>query len=360
MNSSALLATENLSIFDPVSPAGESIRGLSIFVTAVCAGIFLVVEIILIYAISRFRRRPGTPGTEPPQVYGSAPIEIAWTAAPGLIVFVLVLVTARTLWETAPPPPKPKEGDDAVFVTVVGRQWWWEYHYTHHNGKPIRADGDADLITANELVMPASEPAAEGRPARPRRTYLRLTSADVAHSYWVPRLHGKTDLIPGKKPDNATFFETSQAGLYLGQCAEYCGTQHAHMDFYVKAVSQADYAAFVSAFQGGPVTPAAGSPEANGQQVFKQAGCSGCHAIGAAPQGAVLIGPNLTHFGSRGTIAGAVLTNTPTNLKEWILHAQDVKPGADMPSFDGSAAPTYRALSQSQVDDLVAYLESLK
>jgi cytochrome c oxidase subunit 2 len=128
----------------------------------------------------------------------------------------------------------------------------------------------------------------------------------------------------------------------------------------VKAVSAAYYAAFVSAYQAGPASPAAGSPEANGQNVFKQAGCSGCHAIGAGPKGAVLIGPNLTHFGGRGTIAGAVLTNRPQNLAEWILHAQDVKPGADMPSFDGSALPTYPKLSQSQVDDLVAYLESLK
>jgi cytochrome c oxidase subunit 2 len=143
---SADTSPQNLSIFAPASPGTESIRTLSVLVLAITAFIFLIVEGILVYSLFRFRRRanpgppggnpePGSPAREPPQVYGSNPIEIAWTAAPALIVFVLVLVTARTLWEVEVPPPEPQEGDHTLFVTVIGRQWWWEYQYDHYNGK---------------------------------------------------------------------------------------------------------------------------------------------------------------------------------------------------------------------------------
>src|SRR5215472_12477466 len=169
-------AAQSLSIFDPASPPAESIRSLSVLVLAITGFIFIAVEGILIYSIVRFRRRAaaGTPlptetagesakrEMEPPQVYGSKPIEIAWTAAPALVVFVLVLVSARTLWEVNIPPPLPRAGDNTLFVTVIGRQWWWEYIYDHYNGKPIRAVGpggkeiDLPVITANELHVPAS------------------------------------------------------------------------------------------------------------------------------------------------------------------------------------------------------------
>src|SRR5215472_13203894 len=231
MNPLQLLATgeptQNLSIFDPASPPAESIRNLSVLVLAITGFIFVVVEGILIYSIVRFRRRAAAASAQPPQVYGSKPIEIAWTAAPALIVFVLVLVTARTLWEVNVPPPRPRVGDNTLFVTVVGRQWWWEYTYDHYNGKPIRAlgpdgkDTNLPVKTANELHVPASEDGVR------RPVYLTLKSADVCHSFWVPRLAGKIDLIPGRT--NHLWFRTDRPGMYLGQCAEYCGTQHAKM-----------------------------------------------------------------------------------------------------------------------------------
>src|SRR5262245_21925290 len=167
--------THDLSIFDPVSPPAESIRSLSVLVLAITGFIFVVVEGILIYTLVRFRLRAGA-ATEPPQVYGSKPIEIAWTAAPALVVFVLVLVTARTIWEVNVPPPSPRQGDNTLFVTVVGRQWWWEYQYAHYNGRAL------GFTTANELHIPAG---AEGVP---RPVYLTLKSADVCHSFWMPRL----------------------------------------------------------------------------------------------------------------------------------------------------------------------------
>src|SRR5437660_704877 len=149
----APVAAQDLSIFDPVSPPAESIRRLSVLVLVITGLIFLVVEGVLLYIVYRFRRRgAGGATTEPPQVYGSKPIEIAWTAAPALIVVVLILVTTRTLWEVTPDPPGPRAGDDTLFVTVVGRQWWWEYRYDTFNGR------DLGFITANELHVPASDP----------------------------------------------------------------------------------------------------------------------------------------------------------------------------------------------------------
>src|SRR5947209_3147413 len=228
----------DVSIFNPAAPPAESIRQLAILVLAITGFIFLIVEGVLCYCVLRFRRG-ASPVKEPPQIYGSKPIEIAWTTAPALVVFVLVLVTARTLWEVNVPPPSPRAGDNTLFVTVVGRQWWWEYQYDHYNGKPIRGLGpdgketDLPVITANELHVPAS---ADGVP---RPVYLTLKSADVCHSFWVPRLGGKTDLIPGRV--NAMWFQTDRPGLYLGQCAEYCGTQHANMLLRVYVDSPEDF-----------------------------------------------------------------------------------------------------------------------
>src|SRR5580704_2180056 len=146
-----LAASENLSIFDPVSPPAESIRTLAYFTLAITGAIFIIVEGILIYALVRFRQRGPAGGKEPPQVYGSKPIEIAWTAAPAMIVFVLILVMTRTLWQVSASPPEPRSDDKTLFVTVIGHQWWWEYRYDRYNGR------DLDLITANELHFPASD-----------------------------------------------------------------------------------------------------------------------------------------------------------------------------------------------------------
>ena len=204
-------SVQNLSIFQPVSPSAESIRSLFVLVLAITGAIFLVVEGVLLYSIFRFRRRTSAT-TEPPQVYGSLPIEIAWTAAPMLIVFVLALILTRTEFEVRVNPDTPPPGAKPLHVTVIGHQWWWEYVYDKYDGQ------DLGFITANELHVPASEDGV------PRPVYLKLESADVCHSFWVPRLAGKTDLIPGRV--NQMWFQTSQKGLFLGQCAEYCGTQH--------------------------------------------------------------------------------------------------------------------------------------
>src|SRR5262249_25701384 len=304
----------------------------------------------------RFRRRTaaGTSPTsgeggvrevEPPQVYGSKPIEIAWTAAPALVVFVLVLVSARTLWEVNVPPPQPREGDNALFVTVVGRQWWWEYQYDHYNGKPIRAAGadgratDLPVITANELHVPAGE---EGVP---RPVYLTLKSADVCHSFWVPRLAGKTDLIPGRT--NSMWLQTDRPGLYLGQCAEYCGTQHANMLIRVVVDPPDEFERWLANEQ----KPAVEDPDVRaGRSAFLAQSCVNCHRVRGTPARGGYA-PDLTHLMSRKTLASGMVENPPENLRRWVVDPQQIKPGCLMPAF---------GLSDRDCDDIVRYLLTLR
>jgi cytochrome c oxidase subunit 2 len=323
---------QNLSIFDPASPPAESIRSLSVLVLAITALIFLVVEGILVYCIFRFRQR-GAARTEPAQVYGSKPIEIAWTAAPALIVFMLVLVTARTLWEVDVPNPTPQPGDNALFVTVVGRQWWWEYRYRHYDGKEL------DFTTANELHMPASE---DGT-ARP--VYLDLQSADVVHSYWVPRLAGKIDLIPGRT--NQLWFRTSEPDLYLGQCAEYCGTQHANMLLRVVVDTPEDFDRWLKNEQ----KDAVDSPETReGKKVFLAQSCVNCHTVrGTSARGTYA--PDLTHLMARRTLAAGIIANNEETLREWVRDPQKIKSGCLMPPF---------GLSDKDVDLVARYLATLR
>jgi cytochrome c oxidase subunit II len=351
---------QNLSIFDPVSPPAEYIRSLSVLVLAITAFIFVVVEGILFYSIFRFRvARPesskgvGATGTvEPPQVYGSKPIEIAWTAAPALVVFVLVLVTARTLWDVNRPPPKPREGDNTLFVTVVGRQWWWEYIYDNFDGRKL------GFTTANELRIPASDPGEKGTK---RPVYLTLKSADVCHSFWVPRLAGKTDLIPGRV--NAMWFQTDRPGLYVGQCAEYCGTQHANMLLRVVAQevrkqprepSQSpDPVTYFDDWLENEQKNAVEDPDtSSGRSAFLAQSCVNCHRVrGTSEKGTY--GPDLTHLMSRQTLAAGMIENDPEgkNLQRWVEDPQKIKPGCLMPAF---------GLSERERDDIVRYLRTLR
>jgi cytochrome c oxidase subunit 2 len=326
-------SSQNLSIFDPVTPPGESIRTLSVLVLAISGFIFVVVEGILVYAIVRFRRRGTAAGVEPAQVYGSKPIEIAWTAAPALVVFVLTLVSARTLWEVNVPPPQPQTGDNTLFVTVVGRQWWWEYTYDHYNGRAL------GFTTANELHMPA------GSEEAPRPVFLTLLSADVCHSFWVPRFGGKTDCIPGRI--NSMWFRTEQPGLYVGQCAEYCGTQHANMLIRVIVDSPADFERWLANEQ----KPAVEAPAArDGRATFLGQSCVNCHRVRGTPAQAGYA-PDLTHLMARKTLASCMVENNAQNLRRWVADPQETKPGCLMPAF---------GLSEPEQDDIVRYLLTLR
>src|SRR5258707_7887804 len=194
------------NIFKPLAQPAQEIREVSLLVIAICATIFFIVAGLLFYTVVRYRRRAGDDVSEPPQIYGSNQIELAWTVLPLLIVFVLILVTSRTIADIQ----NRKSGPGAVNATVIGHQWWWEIRYP-----------ELGVVAANELHVPASTDSVS------QPTFLKLESADVAHSFWVPQLAGKTDVIPNRQ--NRMWIEPTQPGTYLGNCAEYCGTQHARM-----------------------------------------------------------------------------------------------------------------------------------
>jgi cytochrome c oxidase subunit 2 len=325
-------SARDLSIWSPASPPAESIRSLFILVLAISTAIFLLVECVLLYSIVRFRRSPPS-GKEPPQVYGSMPIEIAWTVAPMLICFLLALIMVRTEFEVRVNPDTPPPGSKPLYVTVIGHQWWWEYVYDRYDGQ------DLGFITANELHVPA------GEGGMPRPVYLTLKSADVCHSFWVPRLAGKTDLIPGRT--NSMWFQTSQPGLFLGQCAEYCGTQHAHMLLRVNVDSPAGFQDWLENQR----KPAVENPAAlAGRDLLLSQSCVNCHRVrGTSARGTYA--PDLTHLMSRQTLAAGMVPNTPDQLRNWLTDPQQTKSGCLMPAF---------GLDAGQVDLLVSYLTTLK
>ncbi|MFI5274580.1 MAG: cytochrome c oxidase subunit II [Ktedonobacterales bacterium] len=326
---------ENYSnVLQPKGPISLQESNLTWIIFGIAAVIWFIVTTWLIVSVIRFRARPGlAPALQTP---GNTKIEIAWTIIPAAILFVVLGITISTMFAIANPPTPA-----TLNVVAIGHQWWWEFQYPVQSSNGITTQ----IVTADEMHIPVNTV-----------VHVSLVSDNVIHSFWVPELSGKTDVIPGH--DNSQWLKSDTIGSYRGACAEFCGSQHAHMDYVVKVDSASDFHAWAANQQTNALTPAT-AQQAAGQQVFLSAGCIGCHQINGVTHPAKLIGPNLTHFGGRSLIAGWVLSNTPANLAEWVAHAQDVKPDSDMPSFDGSSTG-YPALSQTQVNDLVAYLESLQ
>jgi cytochrome c oxidase subunit 2 len=312
------------NIFAPNSTPADSIFNLSLFVLSVTAGIFVVVGGLLTYSVVKFRKRTNDDGREPPQVYGSNQVELAWTVIPVLIVVALFMATARVIATVQHPPLPP----NAIEVVAIGHQFWWEYRYP-----------GLKVVTANELHVPVSDP------AHPTPTHIELLSADTDHSFWVPRLAGKTDLIPNH-PNN-TWIDPHETGLYLGQCAQYCGTQHALMLLRVYVQSQQDFERWVQEQQ----QPAHLNDAVSvGKHIFETTACINCHAVaGTVADGR--FGPDLTHLMSRDTIAAGAAPNTPEKLRRWIQSPDSIKPGSLMPAMQ---------LSDRDLDALTAYLETLR
>lgn len=311
------------SIFSPASTPANSIYHLSLFVLAVTGVIFIVVFTLIAYAVIRFRRRADDDGREPPQIYGSNQVELAWTVIPVLIVVVLFLAAARVIHaiEDAKFPVGTTE------ITAIGHQFWWEYQYP--------AQG---FITANELHVPVSDP------DHPTPTHITLLSADTNHSFWVPQLAGKIDLIPNRI--NNMWIDPHETGLYLGQCAQYCGTQHAKMLLRVVVETREDFDKWVANQQ----LPAAQQDSvAQGQQVFESTACVNCHTI-AGTNAKGKFGPDLTHLMSRETIASGTATNNRENLRQWIKDPEVFKPGSLMPAMQ---------LNDQELDAVTAYLMTL-
>ena len=314
------------NIFAPAGTPAHFIFGLSMLVLGITGAIFFIVAGLLLYALVRFRSRTtdGANEQEPAQIYGSNQIEISWTVIPILIVVMLFLATARVIYTTEH-APKPAE---ALDVTVIGHQFWWEYRYPA-----------LGVVTANELHVPVSDP------KHPLPTYLTMSSADTDHSFWVPRLAGKMDLIPNKI--NTMWIDPQREGLYLGQCAQYCGVQHAKMLIRVYAETPAAFASWIAHER----EPAVQNPGvAKGQAVFEHNACISCHSIrGTVATGR--FGPDLTHVGSRNTIASGSVPNTTANLRSFIDNPAHFKPGALMPPMH---------LDSQALDAVTAYLTTLK
>jgi cytochrome c oxidase subunit 2 len=249
---------------------------------------------------------------------------LAWTVIPVLIVVILFLATARIIFAIQD-APKPKT---ALDVTVIGHQFWWEFRYPKYG-----------VVTANELHIPVSSNVA------PEATFLKLTSADVNHSFWIPQLSGKTDLIANHV--NTMWVDPTATGLYLGQCAQFCGSQHALMLLRVYVDTPAQFDAWIKNQQQPALQESAVKA---GRRVFETQACMNCHTIsGTAATGR--FGPDLTHFMSRQTLASGVIENNPTSLRQWIKSPDTFKRGALMPAMQ---------LSDEQLDQVTAYLETLR
>ncbi len=319
--------SESTDIFAPVSTPAQSIFELSLFVLGITACIFVVVGSLLVYSIVRFRKRRADDGREPAQVYGSLQVELAWTIIPVLITLVLFLATARVIFSIQD-ADRPR---GAIDVTVIGHQFWWEYRYPGLN-----------VVTANELHVPVSDP------NHPTPTFLKLYSADTDHSWWVPRLAGKTDLIPNHP--NRMWIEPHETGLYLGQCAQYCGTQHAKMLLRVYVQSREDFDAWVKEQREKAQMPSRDDVASEGKKVFEQVACINCHTVAGTPANG-RFGPDLTHLMSRETIASGAAVNTPENLRRWLENPSAIKPGCLMPPM---------GLTKQQLDAVMAYMVSLR
>jgi cytochrome c oxidase subunit II len=311
------------NIFAPASTPARSISELSVFVLVITGIIFVVVFALLLYSVVKFRGRAKDAGREPAQVYGSTQIELAWTIIPILIVVVLFLATARVIHAIQDVPVSA----GGLEVTVIGHQYWWEFRYPK-----------LGIVTANELHIPVSDP------SHPTPTFLQLLSADTDHSFWVPELAGKTDLIPNHP--NRMWMDPQRTGVFVGQCAQYCGIQHAKMLLRISVDGPEDFAAWVRAQQK-PAIEDAGAID--GRRVFERNACMNCHTVAGTPADG-RFGPDLTHLMSRATIAAGAAEDTRDNLRLWIQNPSAIKPGSLMPAMK---------LSDEDLDAVVSYMETL-
>lgn len=306
---------------DTLEPKGDVARRIADLINPVfvVAGVvFVLVEGLVIIAVLKYRARPDSP--EPEQIHGNTRLEVGWTLAPALILVAVAIPTIATIFDLARRPDNP------VNVTVIGHQFWWEYRYD-----------DLGVVTANELRMPV------GRPVE-----LTLESEDVIHSYWIPALAGKQDVVPGRQ--NRMHLEADAPGEYLGQCTEFCGDSHANMRAKAIAMTPQDFDAWVAG-QRAAAVPAAGTSGEEGAAVFLQRGCGSCHTVAGVSEGDV--GPNLTHFASRTSFAGSIFDNTDANLRKWLADPQGVKPGNKMLIPGGRLSP-------DEITKLIAYLNTLR
>lgn len=295
-------------------------EGKDLFTYIIYAGVVVgvLVEGALVFAAIRFRRRAGD--GLPPQIHGNTLVEVTWTTIPALVLATILVPTIQTIFKTQAPAPA-----DALQVHVVGHQFWWEFQYP-----------DSQVITADEVHLPVN-----------KTVNFELKSDDVIHSFWFPALGGKRDAFPAHT--NYIWLTPDTVGEYPGQCYQLCGYSHGNMRMRAFVQPQGEFNSWLAAQQQPAQNPTEGDA-VNGATLFQQRGCGGCHSInGTANAGKV--GPNLTHVGSRTTIAGSLLPNTTQDLHTWLHDPPGVKPGSIMPNLN---------LSEDDISALTAYLQFLK
>jgi cytochrome c oxidase subunit 2 len=325
---------------DPQSKQAEAITGLLIVTLLLAIAVVVIIAVMVTVTIIRFRRRQSNDQSEPRQISGSFRLELVWTAIPALVLIGLFFPTVGAMNASDPAIPANPQAD----IEIIGHQWWWEYRYPKQN-----------IVTANVMYIPTGQ-----------KVLAKLVGADVIHDFWVPQLGRKMDVNPGAP--NYEYLEADNAGVFHGACAEYCGTQHAWMLISVHAVPQAEYDKWLSdqakdstaALAASVSRPQVTSDQIEkGKQVFLNNTCVNCHSIAGTSANYAQVGPNLTHVGSR-EILGAGVIETPQdnqalaleNMKSWVKNPQAIKPGVHM--------PPYLQLSDGDLTNLAAYLESLK
>ena len=316
------------SIFDAKGPVAQRQLDLLWIIFWVAVFIFVIVIGALLYTVFRFRRKPGQ--GIPVQVHGNTKMEIGWTVVPSILLAVIAVPTVITQFYISNPP-----SGDQLQINVTAHQWWWEVEYP-----------DSGVVTANELHVPVGV-----------TVNVELISSDVIHSFWVPKLAGKMDILPGAT--TSQWFTADEVGEYYGQCAEFCGESHAWMRFRVIADTPEDFDVWTASQLAESVEPAT-PEETAGAALFLSKGCLACHTISGVPAAAGILGPNLTHLGSRTTLAAGIMDMSAANLKEWLIDPEEVKPGNVMSDEALAYTNPAFALSSDDVDNLVAYLQSLK
>jgi cytochrome c oxidase subunit II len=306
---------------DPKSDFAEALDRLWNLTLYLGVAVGIVTFAILGYILYRFRYRPDAP--QPKQIHGNAKLEIAWTLIPAVLISIIAVPTVQTIFYTYRDVP-----DDAITIDVRGWQWWWEFRYVTETGDTV--------VTANEIHVPV------GRPV-----HLRMTANDVIHSFWIPQMGGKRDVIPNRVTN--LVFTPNEEGVYLGQCAEFCGESHALMKMRLIAQQPEDFERWLQN-EASPAVEPVDSAVAVGKQLVTAGICAGCHIVEGTGAQFGRTGPNLTHIARRSTIAAGILDNNAENLARWIDNAPGIKPGALMP---------HMGLSQDEIRYIVAYLQTL-
>jgi cytochrome c oxidase subunit 2 len=345
----AACGDERQDVFTPEGEIADKINRLQVPVFIAAGVVGVIVFAVILVAVVRYRQRPGQDDLpEPVQVHGNFKLEIGWTIAPAVVLFVVAIGTVATLFDVSDTP------DDAMRVAVYGHQWWWSYEY-ELDGNP---DNGPEIITANDLVIPAGEP-----------VVLELRSRDVIHSFWIPALNGTRDVVPGRT--HTLVVEADQPGVYDGQCKEFCGLSHANMKARAVALSASEFETWLDQQQEDAESPD-DELALEGETFFKSAACGQCHTVRGVheaedPEGWLIAGhaPDLTHFMSRGVFASGkhelYLPDGEVNraeLEEWLrnphelipMDADGIAPERGMPDLD---------LTEEQIDQLVAWLETL-